>query len=116
MIKVQTLQVAGVIFFALVVCASLLGIFLRPDNIATFAALFAISAAVIVIFTPSQVKSFSFGADAAGPDASKKRYLVIFFDASTMNPAEQAQARQAAANSGWHPALPGPAPGPAGKS
>jgi VWFA-related protein len=44
-----------------------------------------------------QVKSFTFGADAAGPDGSKKRYLVLFFDASTMNPAEQSQARQAAA-------------------
>ena len=44
-----------------------------------------------------QVKSFSFGADAANPDGSKKRYLVIFFDASTMNAAEQANARQAAA-------------------
>ena len=44
-----------------------------------------------------QVKSFSFGADAAAPDGEKKRYLVLFFDASTMGPAEQVQARQAAA-------------------
>src|SRR6516162_8822978 len=44
-----------------------------------------------------QIKSFTFGADAAGPDGSKQRYLVLFFDASTMNPGEQVQARQAAA-------------------
>jgi len=44
-----------------------------------------------------QIKSFSFGADATAPDGSKKRYLVLFFDASSMSPTEQVQARQAAA-------------------
>jgi VWFA-related protein len=44
-----------------------------------------------------QVKSFSFGADASQPDGGKKRYLVLFFDASTMGPAEQMQSRAAAA-------------------
>src|SRR5215471_4727971 len=43
------------------------------------------------------LRSFSFGADAASPEGSKKRYLVLFFDASTMTPAEQAQSRQNAA-------------------
>src|ERR1043166_3597019 len=44
-----------------------------------------------------QVKNFAFGDDAASPDGSKKRYLVLFFDVSTMSPAEQGNARQAAA-------------------
>ncbi|HKA00911.1 MAG TPA: VWA domain-containing protein [Candidatus Solibacter sp.] len=44
-----------------------------------------------------QLKSFSFGADAASPDGNKQRYLVLFFDASTMNTNEQAQSRQQAA-------------------
>lgn len=43
-----------------------------------------------------QVKNFSFGASDTTPEG-KARYLVLFFDASTMNPAEQTQARQAAA-------------------
>jgi VWFA-related protein len=43
-----------------------------------------------------QVKSFSFGASDSTPEG-KQRYLVLFFDASTMNPAEQIQAREAAA-------------------
>ena len=43
------------------------------------------------------VKSFFFGADPAAPSAIQNRYLVLFFDASTMNPGDQIQARQAAA-------------------
>src|ERR1022692_662820 len=43
------------------------------------------------------VKSFSFEADPASPSGAQNRYLVLFFDASTMNPADQIQARQAAA-------------------
>ncbi len=42
------------------------------------------------------VKSFSFEADPGSPAATQNRYLVLFFDASTMNPADQIQARQAA--------------------
>ncbi len=41
------------------------------------------------------VESFSFEAGAPGPNA-QKRYLVLFFDNSTMQFAEQAQARKAA--------------------
>ena len=43
-----------------------------------------------------QLKTFSFGADPANP-AGQKRYIVLFFDNSTMAVGEQAQARQAAA-------------------
>jgi VWFA-related protein len=42
-----------------------------------------------------QLKTFSFGADPKGP-ADQKRYIVLFFDNSTMSMAEQTQARQAA--------------------
>ncbi|MCU1237369.1 MAG: hypothetical protein JWP63_5336 [Candidatus Solibacter sp.] len=43
-----------------------------------------------------QLKTFSFAADPKGP-ADQKRYIVLFFDNSTMAMGEQAQARQAAA-------------------
>ncbi len=43
------------------------------------------------------IKSFSFEADPASPSISQKRYLVLFFDNSTMNPGDQIRARQAAA-------------------
>jgi VWFA-related protein len=43
-----------------------------------------------------QLKTFSSGADPNGP-AGQKRYIVLFFDNSTMAAAEQAQVRQAAA-------------------
>ncbi len=43
------------------------------------------------------IKSFSFEADPASPSGSQKRYLVLFFDNSTMNPGDQIRARQAAA-------------------
>lgn len=43
------------------------------------------------------VKTFSFSADPASPTNSQKRYLVLFFDNSTMGFGEQVQARQAAA-------------------
>jgi VWFA-related protein len=43
------------------------------------------------------VKTFSFSADPVSPTGSQKRYLVLFFDNSTMDFGEQAQARQAAA-------------------
>ena len=43
------------------------------------------------------IKSFSFEADPGSPSASQKRYLVLFFDNSTMNPGDQIRARQAAA-------------------
>jgi len=42
------------------------------------------------------IKSFSFEADPASPLNNQPRYLVLFFDNSTMSFAEQAQARQAA--------------------
>ncbi len=44
-----------------------------------------------------QLKTFSFGADPNSP-AGQKRYIVLFFDNSTMSMGEQAQARQAAAH------------------
>jgi len=44
-----------------------------------------------------EIKSFSFEADPNSPAGAQKRYLVLFFDNSTMNPGDQAQARQAAA-------------------
>jgi len=43
------------------------------------------------------IKSFSFEADPSSPSASQKRYLILFFDNSTMNPGDQIRARQAAA-------------------
>ncbi len=43
------------------------------------------------------IKSFSFGEDAASPDKGEKRYLVLFFDNSTMDTGDQMRARQAAA-------------------
>ena len=43
-----------------------------------------------------QLKTFSSGADPNGP-AGQKRYIVLFFDNSTMAVGEQVQARQAAA-------------------
>jgi hypothetical protein len=43
-----------------------------------------------------QLKTFSFGADPNGP-GGQKRYIVLFFDNSTMAVGEQVQARQAAA-------------------
>src|ERR1700741_3687066 len=46
-----------------------------------------------------QVSSFSFGADLAGQQANQqqKRYLILFFDNSSMAPPDQIQARGAAA-------------------
>src|SRR5262249_9108265 len=46
-----------------------------------------------------QVASFSFGADLAGQqsDKAQKRYLILFFDNSSMAPPDQIQARGAAA-------------------
>jgi VWFA-related protein len=43
------------------------------------------------------VKSFSFEGDPASPSSGQRRYLVLFFDNSSMNPADQPRARQAAA-------------------
>lgn len=43
------------------------------------------------------IKTFSFQADPASPSSSQKRYLVLFFDNSTIAFADQARARQAAA-------------------
>src|SRR5580765_7075697 len=43
------------------------------------------------------LNSFSFGADPSAPDANKQRYLVLFFDASSMKANEQIEARQNAA-------------------
>ncbi len=43
------------------------------------------------------IKSFSFEADAASRSGSQKHYLVLFFDNASMQPADQVQARQAAA-------------------
>ncbi len=42
------------------------------------------------------IKNFSFEADPSSPTNSQKRYLVLFFDNSTMQPGDQVQARQAA--------------------
>ncbi len=42
------------------------------------------------------VKSFSFEADPNSPTASQKRYLILFFDNSSMSFGDQAQARKAA--------------------
>jgi len=43
-----------------------------------------------------QVKSFSFEADPARTNSSQPRYIVLFFDNSTMDIGDQARARQAA--------------------
>jgi VWFA-related protein len=43
------------------------------------------------------IKSFSFEEDTASPDKAQKRYLVLFFDNSTMDMGDQMRARQAAA-------------------
>ena len=43
------------------------------------------------------IKSFTFEADPGSPAGSQNRYLVLFFDATTMNAGDQIQARQAAA-------------------
>lgn len=43
------------------------------------------------------ITSFSFEDDAASPTRAQKQYLVLFFDNSTMDVADQARARQAAA-------------------
>src|SRR5271165_2400007 len=45
-----------------------------------------------------QVKSFSFEADPAAPANAQPRYIVLFFDNSTMDITDQARARQAAVN------------------
>jgi VWFA-related protein len=45
-----------------------------------------------------QIKSFSFEADPASPLNTQPRYLVLFFDNSTMNLSDQAIARKAAAS------------------
>jgi VWFA-related protein len=43
------------------------------------------------------IKSFSFQSDPAAPGGANRRYIVLFFDNSTMDAAGQVQARQAAA-------------------
>jgi len=43
-----------------------------------------------------KITSFSFEADPAAPTNAQPRYLVLFFDNSTMNTADQIRARQAA--------------------
>jgi len=43
------------------------------------------------------IKNFSFEEDSASPDKTEKRYLVLFFDNSTMDVSDQMSARQAAA-------------------
>jgi VWFA-related protein len=45
-----------------------------------------------------QVKTFSFEADPASPSNSQPRYIVLFFDNSTMNLSDQGLARKAAVN------------------
>src|SRR5271170_7111089 len=42
------------------------------------------------------VKTFSFGSDPASPNNLRNRYIVLFFDNSTMSTGDQIQARQAA--------------------
>ncbi len=44
-----------------------------------------------------KVNSFYFGADAAGPEAARRHYMILFFDNSTMDFGDQARARSAAA-------------------
>jgi len=43
------------------------------------------------------IKTFSYEADPAAPNNAQKRYLVLFFDNSTMDMGDQMRARQAAA-------------------
>src|ERR1700733_13057208 len=43
------------------------------------------------------IKNFSFEEDSASPEQAQKRYLVLFFDNSTMDTGDQMRARQAAA-------------------
>src|ERR1700722_14076193 len=43
------------------------------------------------------IKNFSFEEKTASPDQAQKRYLVLFFDNSTMDMSDQMRARQAAA-------------------
>src|SRR5581483_10274761 len=43
------------------------------------------------------ITSFSFGVDPAAPEHSQQKYLVLFFDNSTMDFGDQAKAREAAA-------------------
>ena len=43
------------------------------------------------------IKNFSFEEDTGAPDKGQKRYLVLFFDNSTMDAGDQMRARQAAA-------------------
>lgn len=43
-----------------------------------------------------QIRNFSFEANPASPLAQQKKYLVLYFDLSSMNPGDQIQARQAA--------------------
>ena len=43
------------------------------------------------------IQSFSYEADPASPSNQQQRYLVLFFDNSTMNYGDQARARDAAA-------------------
>src|SRR5215470_18104980 len=43
------------------------------------------------------IRSFSFGSDPATPKNSQQRYLVLFFDNSSMNAGDQMRARQEAA-------------------
>ena len=43
-----------------------------------------------------KIKSFQNASDPASPAAVQKHYLVLFFDNSTMNPADQGRARIAA--------------------
>jgi len=43
------------------------------------------------------IKSFSFEQDSAAPGKNQKRYMVLFFDNSTMNVGDQGNARKAAA-------------------
>src|SRR5271156_5971552 len=42
------------------------------------------------------IKTFAFEADPNSPTASQKRYLILFFDNSSMSFGDQAQARKAA--------------------
>jgi VWFA-related protein len=44
-----------------------------------------------------KVNSFYFGADAAGAEAARRHYMILFFDNSTMDFGDQARARAAAA-------------------
>src|SRR5204862_5050737 len=43
-----------------------------------------------------QIKNFSFEADPSSPLATQQKYIVLFFDNSSMSIGDQAQARQAA--------------------